>query len=1345
MSVTKRKLLIFIVLTTAVAAIALAVVSANVRSAFGEEGVWTGYSVGAESGSSVYSANSNDLWSVQTLEYSSSTGENDQISFSMRANGSWNGDVEAHLTFYVDAGEDFIGFKIMNYWKAIRIVRFDKNGNETFIKDAVNYADNGGGKWSNTYKWYNFRLVFNSTAFEVYVDDVRISTGINLDKFDVSDTTCRFSSWGCAPSIKDIIFSKRNGAEETFGDYSAADEKGDTVYTANGDVWDVKNLYYSGTTKNSDMIKFSFRPNTDWNGDDTAHVTAYIALAPEKYLGFRFMNYWNASRIIIMDGNAASNVTEAKYVLTSSYVEGWLDTDKWFDVRIYFSERYIVVIVDGYVCNVIHHLHGYELKDRPVFIGNWGHNVSIKDFSTSSSGVNPFELGYMDLEFTDEASLTALTVSGGSVGYSDGCAVFDIFEDGATLTVNDNQRDLGPYCADMSVRNSVMTRLKNSSSADSVTVTVRTDASTTAYSKTVALKGNDDFNTYLINFSSFAPRGYITQVAFTLNGASSGSVAVDFISFEREEAFYDYAGAITSCVADKSSGMVTVTGKVKSAHTGKTVTVYVTPMSNYAENVIDAGLEIITTAHVASDGSFAASFPLEDGRGISRLGQSFIATTGYTKISSPFRITNYRDFVVNPYEFTLPDLAVKITSSPYNAVGDGYTDDTAAIQTAIDFVSSSGGGTVIIPGDTTVEGGKRYIATALRIKDNVELRIETGATIWQSPRAEDYKYKVLFGHDYVSDSMWPHACNVNEPLILMKDATNVRITGGGTVRLADWGMNELDSVAVTDPNRGKNCANIIHIAPIYINNCKNVEVSDITILHTNNWHITTTYCENMAIMNVTEKDASCANSDGLGLASAHNVYVARNYLYSNDDAITLIDTPEDPRRSFWWNESDSTADRTIKNIQIEYNNMWGGLGLVFIAWGSASSDLEKVSIRNLVVHDNYISGHQAIGSWPDNPFYGTSAFSTYNFNEQNDFSPVFDIYMYNNDYPGNYCDLSWARVPSVRVYATNFITNYPYKCADSFVNASFERDFRFKEEKDFTSGLTNWTFTYLGGAASTVKRGEKTVTTSVDDCKLIVADYAALVHGGALWQGLYLETGVYTFSANCVGAEGGYIFFGKPEARTNVTDDFGVTVLKKRDVSSLFGYASAKITFEVKTAGVYALGFIAEGELIFDDCEIRENAVVNEALQEVYRALKDSETIDLGLFTAQSVAAFNEATALLASVAAAQSISESECKNAVNAYNSAVKALEVKTDELDNSSSQSADISSSEEGSASVYDPESADISPLSPYSSQKQSSKPSQETKSGGCGGNVTAGALITVLLTALAAVIFTRRRRII
>ena len=109
---------------------------------------------------------------------------------------------------------------------------------------------------------------------------------------------------------------------------------------------------------------------------------------------------------------------------------------------------------------------------------------------------------------------------------------------------------------------------------------------------------------------------------------------------------------------------------------------------------------------------------------MTRLSSHFLAVVENKLISEKFNIENYRDFTDNPYKFELPARVVNVTDAPFNAKGDHFTDDTDAIQAAIDYISSQGGGRVVIPGDTTTPEGRRYVVTCIKLKSNVELHIE---------------------------------------------------------------------------------------------------------------------------------------------------------------------------------------------------------------------------------------------------------------------------------------------------------------------------------------------------------------------------------------------------------------------------------------------------------------------------------------------------------------------------------------------------------------------------------------------------------------------------------------------
>jgi hypothetical protein len=65
----------------------------------------------------------------------------------------------------------------------------------------------------------------------------------------------------------------------------------------------------------------------------------------------------------------------------------------------------------------------------------------------------------------------------------------------------------------------------------------------------------------------------------------------------------------------------------------------------------------------------------------------------------------------------IDDMGINVTKDPFNAKGDGITDDTTAIQAAIDYCYTKGGGTVILP-----QPGK-YVFSNLAVKDYVTLKM----------------------------------------------------------------------------------------------------------------------------------------------------------------------------------------------------------------------------------------------------------------------------------------------------------------------------------------------------------------------------------------------------------------------------------------------------------------------------------------------------------------------------------------------------------------------------------------------------------------------------------------------
>ena len=100
------------------------------------------------------------------------------------------------------------------------------------------------------------------------------------------------------------------------------------------------------------------------------------------------------------------------------------------------------------------------------------------------------------------------------------------------------------------------------------------------------------------------------------------------------------------------------------------------------------------------------------------------------------------------------------------SVGDGVTNSTKVIQTAIDDCAKAGGGVVAFkPGE--------YVTGALFLKSNVHLRIDSNVTLLGSQ--DDADYPSIATRIAGIEMKWPAA------LINVNDARNAKISGGGTI------------------------------------------------------------------------------------------------------------------------------------------------------------------------------------------------------------------------------------------------------------------------------------------------------------------------------------------------------------------------------------------------------------------------------------------------------------------------------------------------------------------------------------------------------------------------------------
>lgn len=472
-----------------------------------------------------------------------------------------------------------------------------------------------------------------------------------------------------------------------------------------------------------------------------------------------------------------------------------------------------------------------------------------------------------------------------------------------------------------------------------------------------------------------------------------------------------------------------------------------------------------------------------------------------------------------------PDVNVNVLNSPYNAAGNGTTNDRAAIQSAIDAVSNAGGGTVNLPGTHT------YLTGNLILKSNVTLNINLGAVLKQSQTPSDYANMPTKGRKIPgSTATFITYLDQNYPLIYAGNASNVAVTGAGQILLTH---------TLTD-------ATSILVHGIGFNRVSNYTISNITISGASAYNVTMRNTDHGTISGVTANSPTTVNSDGISLMNSSNISVHDNTLTTLDDGIYVWASFDDPRRSAWWN---SDTPRPSRDIEV-YNNTVNDLrkddshGFLFINWTAAAPDQSQVEISHINVHDNSFTAPYPMGALNSDIYHS-----------QNQKTPSKNLTFTHNTLTstsGSMASLSTGlsemattelKTDNDRVYNFARATNEIY-------NADFDGENAFTAEM----GTSFWS----------VEGGASAPSTAVGQPGGNYGQIDAFNMGySGIYQGVWLTPGTYTFSA-ATQSSGASIRFLAIRASTR-----GVTA------SSTFTntvWQTQTIRFTVATADTYRLG-----------------------------------------------------------------------------------------------------------------------------------------------------------------------------
>lgn len=244
--------------------------------------------------------------------------------------------------------------------------------------------------------------------------------------------------------------------------------------------------------------------------------------------------------------------------------------------------------------------------------------------------------------------------------------------------------------------------------------------------------------------------------------------------------------------------------------------------------------------------------------------------------------------------------APKFKGKTYNiisfgaVVNDSTHLNTEAINNAVSECSSKGGGTVLVP-----EG--KWHTGPIVLKSGVNLHVAEGAVLIFTSDVREYP-QVLTRWEGID-------CYNTSPMIYAYGQENIGITGKGTIdggasRSNWWGMPRLSPVA-GKPVRGRPLLMEYNengtpveqrlfgpgdnLRPQLINlyKCKNIIISDLTLVRPAFWTIHPLMCENLTVRGVTIKTEGAPNGDGCDPESCKNVLIEGCFFNTGDDCIAI--------------------------------------------------------------------------------------------------------------------------------------------------------------------------------------------------------------------------------------------------------------------------------------------------------------------------------------------------------------------------------------------------------------------------------------------------------------------------
>jgi Glycosyl hydrolases family 28 len=234
----------------------------------------------------------------------------------------------------------------------------------------------------------------------------------------------------------------------------------------------------------------------------------------------------------------------------------------------------------------------------------------------------------------------------------------------------------------------------------------------------------------------------------------------------------------------------------------------------------------------------------------------------------------------------------------YGAKPDGTTNNTAAIQMAVNDCHRNGGGKIIVPAGNFITG-------TIRLCSNIDIELEAGSVLSGSLDDKDYLYQKDIGFT------GPGA-GTRTGIFVAHNEQNISITGSGSINGNGRHSMYMDSLQQGDnlnakyTRQGRDYMNQKYGhedgpvmwkgsyenrpgVMVIFSGCKNIRLNNINLKESPNWTVAFLNSEDIKISGITiDNNMNIPNSDGIDFYDSKNITISDCLIQAGDDAIAVV-------------------------------------------------------------------------------------------------------------------------------------------------------------------------------------------------------------------------------------------------------------------------------------------------------------------------------------------------------------------------------------------------------------------------------------------------------------------------